>query len=180
MHIWGDGLDTPETNARYNWYAGDGKKGTPDTFFNGMSERIQGLCCDCGDIDENFAGYQEIIENHLEVTSPINITAEQNICSGKMIIQGELSNAGHSMLQNLFISGVVYYEGDESKLFYLVKDIFEKQDICQLTPAEKREFSFISELDLNNLKDEELERYKVVIFVQDKLSKIILQSILLQ
>jgi len=34
MHIWGDGFDTTETNARYNWYTGDGKKGTPDTFFN--------------------------------------------------------------------------------------------------------------------------------------------------
>jgi len=145
-----------------------------------MSERIQGLCCNCGDIDENFTGYQEVIEKHLENATPIDITAQLNICSGKMIIQGELSNVGHSMLQNLFISGVVYYEGDESKLFYLVKDIFEKQDICQLTPAEKREFSFISELDLNNLNDEELERYKVVIFVQDKLSKVILQSFLLQ
>src|SRR6056297_3991141 len=36
-HIWGDGHDIPETNARYDWYAGDGVKGTPDAFFNGLS-----------------------------------------------------------------------------------------------------------------------------------------------
>ncbi|HDK25553.1 MAG TPA: hypothetical protein ENG48_00510, partial [Candidatus Atribacteria bacterium] len=28
-HLWGDGYDTPETNARYDWYVGDSKKGTP-------------------------------------------------------------------------------------------------------------------------------------------------------
>lgn len=35
-HLWGDGYDTPETNARYNWYVGDSKKGTPDVFINGV------------------------------------------------------------------------------------------------------------------------------------------------
>jgi len=27
--IWDDGYDIPETNARYDWYAGEGVKGTP-------------------------------------------------------------------------------------------------------------------------------------------------------
>ncbi|MCJ7649479.1 MAG: hypothetical protein MUP85_12755, partial [Candidatus Lokiarchaeota archaeon] len=28
-HLWGDSYDTPETNARYDWYVGDGTRGTP-------------------------------------------------------------------------------------------------------------------------------------------------------
>jgi hypothetical protein len=46
-HLWGDGYDTLETNARYDWYIGDGKKGTPDVFINGLTKRLQGLACDC-------------------------------------------------------------------------------------------------------------------------------------
>ncbi len=179
-HIWGDGHDTPETNARYDWYVGDGIKGTPDTFFNGMSERIQGLCCDCGDINENYDGYQQIIEKHLTEFSPISITANQSIYGGKMVIEGEISNVSHSLLQNLFISGIVYFEGDDTEFYYLVRDIFENQDICQLTPMEKRKFSFVSDLDLSELTDDELDRYYAVIFIQDKLSKEIIQSFLVQ
>jgi len=39
-HLWGDGYDTAETNARYNWYVGDGKKGTPDVFIDGLTKRL--------------------------------------------------------------------------------------------------------------------------------------------
>jgi len=46
-HLWGDGYDTPETNARYNWYVGDSKKGTRDLFIDGLNKRIQDLSCDC-------------------------------------------------------------------------------------------------------------------------------------
>lgn len=180
-HIWGDGYDTPETNSRYDWYVGGGTKGTPDTFFNGLSERVQGLCCDCGDIEENFIGYQKIIDKHLAGTSPIEITAEQSICSNnKTIIQGKIANKSHSLLQNMLLSGMVYHEGDESELFYLVKDIFENQDICQLAPMEERDFSFISDLDLSEFSDDELARLYSVVFVQDRLTKEIIQAFLIQ
>lgn len=179
-HIWGDGYDIPETNARYDWYVGEGKKGTPDAFFNGLSERIQGLCCDCGDIEENYAGYQRIIDKHLAETSPVEITAEQTICADKMIIQGNVANRSHSLLQNLMLSGVVYDEGEESELFYLVKDIFENQDICQLAPMEERNFSFISSLNLSEPGDDELDRLYSVIFIQDRLTKEVVQSFLIQ
>ena len=179
-HIWGDGYDIPETNARYDWYAGDGIKGTPDAFFNGLSERIQGLCCDCGDIDKNISAYQEIIDEQLSRTSPIKIDAKFEIYSGKIILQGNLVNKGHSMLRNLFLSGIVYYEGDETELFYLVKDIFNEQDICQLAPMEEKKFSFVSDLDLSDVEDSELNRYYCVVFVQDKLTKEVLQSYLVQ
>ena len=179
-HIWGDGYDIPETNARYDWYAGDGIKGTPDAFFNGLSERIQGLCCDCGDIDKNISAYQEIIDEQLSRTSPVKIDAKFEICGEKIIIQGNLVNKGHSMLRNLFLSGMVYYEGDETELFYLVKDIFENQDICQLAPMEEKKFSFVSDLNLSDVEDSELDRYYCVVFVQDRLTKEVLQSYLVQ
>ncbi len=178
-HIWGDGYDIPQTNARYDWYTGSGKKGTPDAFFNGLSERVHGLCCDCGDIDENITAYREIIERQLARKSPVEIKAIMEILGGKLFIQGNISNRSNALLQNLILSGMVYYEGDESEFFYLVKDIFDHQDICQLAPLEQRKFSFVSELDLSDLEDSELDRYYGVAFVQDKLTKEVLQSYLI-
>ena len=177
-HIWDDGFDIPQTNARYDWYAGSGVKGTPDAFFNGLSERVQGLCCDCGDIDKNIAAYQEIIDNHLAKPSPVEIDAIAESCTGKIIIQGSIANRSHSLLHNLILCGMVYYEGDESEFFYLVKDVFDEQDICQLAPLEEKKFSFVSHLDLTGIDDEELDRYCGVVFVQNKLTKEILQSFL--
>ena len=177
-HIWNDGYDIPQTNERYDWYVGRGEKGTPDCFFNGLSERVQGLCCDCGDIDENISAYQKIIEKHLAQNSPVEIEAIMETCSGKIIIQGNVVNRSHSLLHNLMLNGIIYYEGDESEFFYMVKDIFDEQDICQLAPLEEKKFSFVSHLDLAGIDDEELDRYFGVIFVQDKLTKEVLQSFL--
>ena len=177
-HIWGDGYDIPKTNARYNWYAGSGIKGTPDAFFNGLTERVYGLCCDCGDIDKNITAYQGIIDKQLAKPSPVEIRAMMEICGGKIIIQGSVVNQSHSQLQNLMLGGMVYYEGDESEFYYLVKDIFEEQDICQLAPLEEKKFDFISHLDLMGMEDDELDRYYGVVFVQDKMTKEVLQAFL--
>ena len=141
-HIWNDGYDIPQTNDRYAWYTGSGVKGTPDAFFNGLTERVQGLSCDSGDIDKNIAAYQEIIDKHLDTLSPIEIESIMEICSGKLIVQGSIINCSHSLLRNLMIGGLVYYEGDDSEFYYLVKDYFDEQDICQLYLDEKK-FSFI-------------------------------------
>jgi hypothetical protein len=61
-----------------------------------------------------------------------------------------------------------------------VKDIFENQDVCQLAPMEEKKFSFVSELDLSGLEESELNRYYCVVFVQDRLTKEVLQSYLIQ
>ena len=177
-HIWDDGFDIPQTNARYEWYTGSGVKGTPDAFFNGLSERVQGLCCDCGDIDKNTDAYQEIIDRHLAEPSSVEIEAIMETCSEKIIIQGSIVNRSHSLLHNLMLNGMVYYEGDESEFFYLVKDIFDEQDICQLAPLEEKKFSFVSHLDLSGIDDGELDRYYGVVFIQDKLTKEVLQTFL--
>jgi hypothetical protein len=65
-HLWGDGYDTPETNARYNWYVGDGRKGTPDVFIDGLTKRLQGMFCDC--VEGNYECYKDAID--MELTRP--------------------------------------------------------------------------------------------------------------
>ena len=156
-HIWGDGYDIPETNERYTWYVEGGVKGTPDIFFNGLSERVQELCCDCGDIDKNYLHCQSIIEKELTKTSPIDLSAEKSYFGNKIIIQGQLENISQKPLQNLIIGGVIYFEGEESELFYLVKDVFDSQDIYQLAPLEEKKFNFVSKIGLT--KNDDNDKY---------------------
>jgi hypothetical protein len=180
-HIWGDGYDSPETNERYNWYVEDGVKGTPDIFFNGLSERVQGLCCDCDDIEKHYLYYQSIIEKELAKTSPIDLIAEKSYFGNKIIIQGRLENISHKLLQNLIIGGIIYFEGEESELFYLVKDVFDSQDIYQLAPLEEKKFNFVSKIELTKNDDNDnADKYHSVIFIQDKFNKEILQSLLIK
>lgn len=177
-HIWGDSYDILETNERYNWYVEDGDKGTPDIFFNGLSNRVQGLCCDCDDISKHILSCQSIIEKELTKTSPLDLSAEQSYLENKIIIQGQLRNISQKPLQNLIIGGIIYFEGEESEFFYLTKDIFDSQDINQLAPLEEKKFNFISKIELSEKGN--ADKYHSVIFVQDKLSKEILQSILIK
>jgi len=72
-HLWGDGYDTPETNARYNWYVGDSKKGTPDVFIDGLTKRLQGLSCDC--VEGNYECYKDVIDEELTRPSLLELSA---------------------------------------------------------------------------------------------------------
>ena len=83
-HLWGDGYDTPETNARYNWYVGDSKKGTPDVFINGLTKRLQGLHCDC--VEGNYECYKDAIDKELTRLSLLEISASKNIINYGYII----------------------------------------------------------------------------------------------
>ena len=177
-HIWGDGYDIPKTNERYNWYVEGGDKGTPDIFFNGLSKRVQGLCCGCDDTSKQILSCQSIIEKELAKTSPIDLSAEQSYLENKIIIQGQLKNISDKLLKNIIIGGIIYFEGEGSEFFYLVKDIFDSQDINQLAPLEEKKFNFTSKIELT--EKDNTDKYHNVIFIQDKLSKEILQSILIK
>ena len=72
-YLWGDGYDTPETNARYDWYVGDGKKGTPDVFIDGLTKRLQGLSCDC--VEGNYECYKDAIDEELTRPSLLELSA---------------------------------------------------------------------------------------------------------
>jgi len=74
-HLWGDGYDTAETNARYNWYVDDEKKGTPDVFINGLTKRLQGLACDC--IEGNYDCYKDTIDKEFTRSSLLKISANK-------------------------------------------------------------------------------------------------------
>ena len=74
-HLWGDGYDTTETNARYNWYVGDSKKGTPDVFIDGLTKRLQGLACDC--VEGNYDCYKDTIDEELTRPSLLELSASK-------------------------------------------------------------------------------------------------------
>jgi hypothetical protein len=74
-HLWGDGYDTLETNARYNWYVGDGKKGTPDVFINGLTKRLQGLACEC--VEGNYECYKDAIDKEHARPSLFELSASK-------------------------------------------------------------------------------------------------------
>jgi len=74
-HLWGDGYDTAETNARYDWYVGDSKRGTPDLFIDGLTKRLQGLACDC--VEGNYECYKDAIDKELTRPSLLEISASK-------------------------------------------------------------------------------------------------------
>ena len=105
-HLWGDGYDTAETNARYNWCVGDGKKGTPDVFIDGLTKRLQGLYCDC--VEGNYECYKDAIDDVLKTGEQIS---KHNI--GTIIIDVEDSNVKLEICKKLAKSAnAAYYHID--------------------------------------------------------------------
>jgi len=172
-HLWNDGYDTEETNARYDWYVTEGKKGTPDLFINGLTKRVQGLLCD--DIEENYICCKKIIDSELEKFSHLKISAEKIISNDDMIIEGKVSNISTALLNDLAVCGMIYQEGDETGLSYWVRDILPFQDLpLQLFPEDSIDYKFISELLIS---EENKDKLHAVIFVQNLITKEVLQAI---
>ena len=172
-HLWGDGYDTLETNARYNWYVGEGKKSTPDVFINGLTHRIQGLACE--DVDENYDYYKNLIDSELARTSPLEISASKNIFNSTIIIEGKIKNINKLPLKNIAVCGMIYKQGEETGLYYWVRDILPLQNIPLFSFGESFSFKFVSEPLIQDEDDEEL--YHAVIFVQNLETKEVLQAL---
>jgi len=189
-HLWGDGYDTPETIARYNWYVGDGKKGTPDVFINGLTKRFQGLACDC--VEGNYECYKDTIDKELTRPSLLKLTAiktphphplpqgereEENVLN--IIIEGTVKNISDIPLKDLAVCGMVGKEGDESGLYNYIQDIFPFQNMPQLLPGDTFSFKFVPEISLapESGVDEEKETLHLVVFVQNIVTKEILQAL---
>jgi len=192
-HLWGDGYDIPETNARYNWYVGDGKKGTPDVFIDGLTKRLQGLSCDC--VEGNYECYKDAIDEELTRTSLLELTAiktphptpllqgereEEKVVN--IIIEGTVKNISDIPLKDLAVCGMVGKEGDESGLYNYVQDIFPFQDMPPLLPGTTFNFKFIPEILLTPESeiDGEEEILHLVIFVQNTITKEILQALYIE
>ena len=176
-HLWGDGYDTPETNARYNWYVGDGKKGTPDVFINGLTKRLQGLACDC--VEGNYECYKDVIDKELTRLSLLEISASKTISESKYIIEGTVKNISDISLKDLAVCGMVGKESDEPGLYNYIQDIFPFQNIPTLLPGETFSFKYIPEISLTPESeiDDEKEVLHLIIFAQNIETKEILQSL---
>ena len=176
-HLWGDGYDTPETNARYNWYVGDGKKGTPDVFINGLTKRLQGLYCDC--MEGNYECYKDTIDKELTRLSLLELTASKIKIESDYIIEGTVKNISEIPLKDLAVCGMVGKEGDEPGLYNYIQDIFPFQNISTFLPGTTFTFKYIPEISLapKSETDEEKEVLHLVIFVQNLETKEILQAL---
>jgi hypothetical protein len=192
-HLWGDGYDTPETNARYDWYVGDGIKGTPDVFINGLTKRLQGLSCDC--VDGNYECYENTIDEELTRPSLLEISASKiphpnSLSQGEkeeekgvnIIIEGMVKNISDTLLEDLAISGMVGKEKDELGLYFYIQDIFPIQNMPTLIPGATFYFKFIPEISLiqESEIDDEQEVLHLVIFVQNLETKEVLQALYIE
>ncbi|MBA7497372.1 hypothetical protein ES704_00100 [subsurface metagenome] len=183
-HLWGDGYDTSETNARYDWYVGDSKKGTPDVFINGLIKRLQGLACDC--VEGNYECYKDAIDTELTRSSLLELSASKTIIEDDYIIEGMVKNVSDIPLKDLAVCGMVGKEGDESGLYNYIQDIFPFQNMPPLLPGATFNFKFIPEIPLiqedeaEGGKDEDKETLHLVIFVQNTETKEILQALYIE
>jgi hypothetical protein len=204
-HLWGDGYDTPETNARYDWYVGDSKKGTPDVFIDGLTKRLQGLSCDC--VEGNYECYKDAIDEELARPSLLKISAiktphpnplpqgeraeneeslqgerEEEKKVANIIIEGTVKNISDIPLKDLAVCGMVGKEGDEPGLYNYIIDIFPFQNMPPLLPGAAFSFKFIPEISLapESETDEEEEILHLVIFVQNTETKEILQALYIE
>jgi len=192
-HLWGDGYDTPETNARYEWYVGDGKRGTPDVFINGSTKRFQGLFCDC--VEGNYECYKDAIDEELNRPSLLELTADkiphpnpftqgerEEEKGANIIIEGMVKNISDIPLKDLAVCGMVSIEGDEPGLYFYILDIFPFQNIPTLLPGAIFSFKFIPEIYLGQESeiDEVEEILNLVIFVQNTITKEVLQALYIE
>jgi hypothetical protein len=191
-HLWGDGYDTAETNARYDWYVGSDKRGTPDVFINGLSKRLQGLACDC--VEGNYTCYKKAIDEELTQPPLVELSAiktphpnplppnllpqgekeEEKVLN--IIIEGTVKNISDTPLKDLAVCGMVSKERDESGLYCYAQDIFPFQDIPLLLPDHTFNFKFTSEISLDQEDDKEKEKLHLIVFVQNLETKKVLQA----
>jgi len=179
-HLWGDGYDTAETNARYNWYVGDSKKGTPDVFINGLTKRLQGLACDC--VEGNYECYKDAIDKELTRPSLLEMSASKIKIESDYIIEGTVKNVSDTPLKDLAVCGMIGKEGDESGLYNYIQDIFPFQNMPTLLPGATFNFKYIPEISLSAESEtgDEKEPLHLVIFVQNTITKEILQTLYIE
>ena len=179
-HLWGDGYDIPETNARYNWYVGDSKRGTPDVFIDGLTKRLQGLYCDC--VEGNYECYRDAIDKELTRPSLLELSASKTTIEADFIIEGTVKNISDTPLKDLAVCGMVGKEGDGPGLYNYIQDIFPFQNMPPLLPGATFNFKFVPEISFTPESeiDREEEILHLVIFVQNTETKEILQALYIE
>jgi len=179
-HLWGDGYDTSETNARYDWYVGEGKRGTPDVFIDGLTKRLQGLSCDC--VEGNYECYKDAIDEELARPSLLELSIYQNIVEPDGIIKGTVKNTSDTPLKDLAVCGMVGKESDDPGLYFYINDIFPFQNIPTLLPGANFDFNFVPGISfsMESEIDGEEDVSHLVIFVQNLETKEVLQALYIE
>ncbi len=152
-HLW-DNYEIPETNDRYDWYIPSDKRGTPDTLFNGLNQRRQGVY--------SYNEYKNIVDDEMDKGANISISVVRETNSSTITLSGTIKNISSSFLENLIIQGMVFEDRGEKGLRSLVLDIFNGQTVSSIAPDAIFSFSFTSE-ELNWLNESNVHG---VIFVQ--------------
>ncbi len=163
-HLW-DIYEVSEVNDRYDWYIPSGK-GTPDTLFDGLNQRKQGVY--------NYNEYKNIVDNELAKGADISISAVKETGSSTITLSGTIKNISSSLLENLIIQGMAFEDRGENGLRSLVLDIFDGQTVSFIAPDEIISFFFTSD-ELSWLNESNVHG---VIFIQapDSPTKEILQA----
>ena len=176
-----------------DWYVGDSKKGTPDVFIDGLTKRLQGLSCDC--VEGNYECYKDAIDEELTRPSLLEISAvktphtnplsqgeseEEKVAN--IIIEGTVKNTSDTPLKDLAVCGMVGKEGDEPGLYFYIQDIFPFQNVPSLLPEATFDFKFVPEISLTPESeiDNEKEVLHLVIFIQNTITKEILQALYIE
>jgi hypothetical protein len=107
-----------------------------------------------------------------------------------IIIEGTVKNVSDTPLKDLAVCGMVGKEEDESGLYNYIQDIFPFRNIPTLLPGNTFGFKYIREIsfeqdleddkDKKNTETEEEITLHLVIFVQNKITKEILQALYIE
>ncbi|MDD5014569.1 MAG: hypothetical protein PHW73_05640, partial [Atribacterota bacterium] len=99
-----------------------------------------------------------------------------------IIIEGTVKNTSDIPLKDLAVCGMVGKESDEPGLYFYIQDIFPFRNIPPLLPEDTFNFEFVPEIFLtpeSNIDDEK-EVLHLVIFIQNTITKEILQALYIE
>ena len=159
--VWGDGLDTEETNNRCNFY---GVHGVPTLYVNGKFKYHPA----------EYNNYRKKIDNILKTTSPISITINPIITSGqnfgvinlKIKVLNNINLKEPHLIVALY-EKLVHYEGKnkEKEHRFVIKD-YIYDEVGNLLNLRNGGILKIS-LPLNFKRDVNISDFGVAAWIQD-------------
>ena len=126
----------PEVLDRYKWYLPEkSDRSTPNTLFNGMTDRIYGSA--------GYSNFKTRIDAQLNYTPTIHLEATRKTTAEGTVITGKVKNISNIELTGLAVNGMVFKDRKKSGFRYSVIDIFEdeKYYISSLVPGEVIDFT---------------------------------------
>jgi hypothetical protein len=131
---------------------------------------------------QDYECYKDAIDKELTRLSLLEISSSKTIINSDYIIEGTVKNVSNTLLEDLAVCGMVGKEGDESGLYNCIQNIFPFQNMPVLLPGATFSFKYIPEISLapESETGDEKEPLHLVIFVQNTITKEILQSLYIE